>query len=164
MDHGISYVIALAIATVAVFTDTKYGRIPNVLTFPAMAAGLALHGAFGGWSGMTFSAQGAALGLGLFLLPFLLGGMGAGDVKLLAALGAFVGPMQIFAAFVCCALVGGVMGVFILVRKYGGQETLMTLMHNWNLLLTPAWRTTRMTGFPFASAIFFGIFASKFVV
>ena len=88
MEQALFYIGAGIIATVALFTDTRRGRIPNWLTFPALGLGVALHSFVGGGDGLLFAAEGAALGLGLFLVPFLIGGMGAGDVKLLAALGA----------------------------------------------------------------------------
>ena len=72
-------------------TDLRTSRIPNLLTFSAAAAGLAWH-AFGGWAPLASALGGLALGLLLFLPIYLLRGMGAGDVKLLAALGAWLGP------------------------------------------------------------------------
>lgn len=164
MEQALSYTAALTVGSIGVFTDTRYGLIPNKLTLTALALGLALHAVLGGWAGFIFAAQGVALGLGLFLIPFLIGGMGAGDVKLLAALGAFIGPSHIFVTFLFSVFLGGVMGLVVLIRTFGLRETFVTLFHSWNMLLSPAWRTTRLTGFPFASAILFGVLVSLVVV
>lgn len=153
---------ALAIAAVAVYTDTKRGIIPNRLTFPALVLGIGLHATLGGLDGAKFAASGAALGLALFLLPFLVGNMGAGDVKLLAALGAFVGPVLIVSTFFLSVFLGGVIALFLLVRNAGLNGMKLSAMTGWSGLLSLSEGGTRM-GFPFASAIFFGLFASLLV-
>ena len=81
---------ALIIASAACATDLHDRRIPNWLTFGASAAALAVAYATGGQAGVQHAAGGWATGFFLFLPLFLLGGMGAGDVKLLAALGAWL--------------------------------------------------------------------------
>ncbi len=158
MDQEIYYVLALAVASAAVYTDVKYGIIPNKLTFPAMAAALAIHGLLEGWTGFGYSAQGSALGLGLLLIPFLLGGMGAGDVKLLGSLGALIGPALITDTFIFSAIMGGFVAVLVIVRRYGWWGFLGTVLAGWRQLLSPDMNTTRMTGFPYATSIFVGLF------
>lgn len=161
MEAGlVSSVVALGVAMAAVATDTRSGLIPNRLTFPAIAGGLAFHSWVNGWGGLGFSAQGAALGLALLGLPFLLGGMGAGDVKLLAALGALVGPLAIFHTFIFAALGGGGIGLFVILHRYGPWSLVGLVAGGWQQLCTPEFRITRMTSFPFASAMFFGLFAA----
>jgi prepilin peptidase CpaA len=153
---------ALAIAGVAVCTDTKRGIIPNKLTFPAVLIGCVFHGIIGGWDGLGFALSGAGLGLALFLLPFLVGNMGAGDVKLLAALGAFVGPQVIFGTFFFSVILGGAMGLVILLKHSGLEGMKLTAMTGLGGLLSLSQGGTRL-GFPFASAIFFGLVASFLV-
>jgi prepilin peptidase CpaA len=101
-------ILALAtILTVAIVTDLHSSRIPNWLTFPAMGCGLVWHAWQSGVPGALFGLSGLGIGLGVFLLIHISGGIGAGDVKLMAAVGAFVGP---FGALVCAWLtivVGG---------------------------------------------------------
>jgi len=81
--------------TLACFTDLRTRRIPNVLTFSAAAGALLFHLATGGWSAAGSSLAGLFLGALLFFPMFALRGMGAGDVKLLAAIGAWLGPGQV---------------------------------------------------------------------
>ena len=82
----------LLVGVTACVTDFRSRRIPNVLTFGSSAAAVLFLGITSGWAGVVSSLEGWAVGCLLFLPWFLLGGMGAGDVKLLAALGAWAGP------------------------------------------------------------------------
>ncbi|QNI32879.1 prepilin peptidase [Alloacidobacterium dinghuense] len=109
--HSIAWwptVIALIIAT---FTDLRSRRIPNWLVFPFMIAGLAVSGWSHGWSGVGHSLAGLALGGLLFGILSWMGGMGMGDVKLCAAIGAWVGPGQLVIALVLTGMVGGIMAL-----------------------------------------------------
>ncbi len=163
MEPQADSMFALAIASAAVYTDIKYGIIPNWLTFPAMATALAIHSLLEGWTGLGYASQGEALGLGLLLIPFLMGGMGAGDVKLMAALGGIIGPSLVFDTFIFSAIMGGFVGVLIIVRSHGWWGLLGTVMAGWKQLLSPNMNTTRMTGFPYASSIFVGLFMAILV-
>jgi prepilin peptidase CpaA len=83
----------------AAVLDFRLHKIPNYLTVPAALAGLAFHTfASTGW-GPLVSLSGFAVGFSLLIIPWLLGGSGMGDVKLLAALGAWLGPRLILIAF-----------------------------------------------------------------
>jgi prepilin peptidase CpaA len=86
-------------------------RVPNWLTFHFAAGGLAFCAWYGGTAGLVWSLQGMALGLGVLLPLYLIGGMGAGDVKLYAGVGAWVGPAVILPAFAASAVVGGAMAL-----------------------------------------------------
>lgn len=110
-------VVTLAVATIAVATDLRHRRIPNRLTFPAMGGGLLVHALGDGLPGLTWSAAGLALGAALFAIPVAMGGMGAGDLKLLAALGALGGPEFVFWCAIYASIVGGVMAVATLLIK-----------------------------------------------
>ena len=91
--------LALALVVACAVFDWRSRRVPNALTLPAIVVGLSLHGLFGGASGILFSLKGLALGAGLFLIPYCLGGMGAGDVKLMGALGAWLGSSLTLTVF-----------------------------------------------------------------
>jgi prepilin peptidase CpaA len=101
-------VIVLVIAT---FTDVRNRRIPNWLVFPFFGSGVAVSGWLHGWHGVGMSFAGAGLGLLIYGLLFCMGGMGAGDVKLCAAIGAWIGPTQLMFSLVFTGLVGGAMAL-----------------------------------------------------
>ena len=105
-------VTAVLIAIVACAFDLRTRRIPNALTLGAALAGLVFHRLIGGTDGAMMAAGGWVVGLLLFLPFFALRGMGGGDVKLLAALGAWLGPGQIVWLAVYTGIAGGVMGVW----------------------------------------------------
>lgn len=106
----------IAILSVAVVTDLKAQRIPNYLTLPAMLAGLAYHGLTRGLDGLAFAAAGLALGLAVMIVPYLLSLMGGGDVKLMAAVGAWLGVDDLFGAFLFTCLAGGLYALVVLAR------------------------------------------------
>jgi len=94
-------VIVLAVAT---FTDLRNRRIPNWLVLPFLVVGIGASTWQHGWHGLGQSFAGLALGLLLYGFLFWMGGMGAGDVKLAAAIGAWIGPSQLFIALVVTAM------------------------------------------------------------
>lgn len=102
---------------IAVLTDLSQRRIPNLLTIPAIIFGLMVHTYYDGLVGLLFGAGGLALGLGFLLVFYLRGMMGAGDVKLMGAVGSFLGPMGVFQAFLFTALAGGLYAVVVLALK-----------------------------------------------
>lgn len=89
--------------------DIRQFRIPNILTVPAAIAGLSLS-AYAG-NGLLFSLAGGGIGLVLFMAPYALGKMGAGDVKMLAAAGTFLGPVGVIWAALWSLIAGGVLAV-----------------------------------------------------
>ena len=121
MTMTIIAAVTLTIALIACVTDIRSRRIPNVLTFGAALAGLAFHLFTGGRDAGYDSAMGYLAGTALFLPFFVLGGMGAGDIKLLAALGAWVGPAHVMWLAVYASISGGVFAVVVgLARGYLG--------------------------------------------
>ncbi|AEF94052.1 peptidase A24A prepilin type IV [Desulfotomaculum nigrificans CO-1-SRB] len=105
-----------AIVTICLYTDLRYRKIFNLVLLPAFLLALVFNLSTGGIGGLLFSLTGALLGLSLLLIPFMLGGMGAGDVKLLAVIGAWQGPQFVWFCFLCTAIVGGIIATFQLVR------------------------------------------------
>jgi prepilin peptidase CpaA len=95
----------------AVDTDIKYRRIPNKLIVVGLVLGIASHTWLGGFYALALAVAGA--GVGFFcLLPFYArGGMGAGDVKLMAMCGAFLGPVHAIVAVAASLVVGGIVGL-----------------------------------------------------
>jgi prepilin peptidase CpaA len=109
--HSIAWWPTVAVLSVATYTDLRYRRIPNWLVFPFLFAGFAVSGWLHGWHGIVQSLEGMALGALVLGLFFALGGMGMGDVKLCAAIGAWVGPGQFMLALVVIGMAGGIMAV-----------------------------------------------------
>lgn len=109
--HSIAWWPTLIVLVIATFTDLRSRRIPNWLNFPFMIAGVAVSGWLHGWSGIGYSLAGLALGGLLFGVLSMMGGMGMGDVKLCAAIGAWVGPGQLMVALVLTGIVGGIMAL-----------------------------------------------------
>ncbi|HTM50237.1 MAG TPA: A24 family peptidase [Bryobacteraceae bacterium] len=102
------------VVLVAAYTDLRSRRIPNWLTLPALPAGIAAQTLYGDgfWPGLL----GAAGGFAALLLLFLAGAGGAGDVKLFAVVGSFVGIRNLLAVFVLVAVIGGVAAVVVSLR------------------------------------------------
>ena len=132
-----------ALLAAACVSDLRTRRIPNVLTFPAAAGALAFHLAAGGWSAAGWSAAGCVVGALLFFPIFALRGMGAGDVKLLAAVGAWIGPGQVALAALATSITGGVLGVLVAL----GSGYLRTASSNLWLLLMH-WRIAGIRPLP----------------
>lgn len=100
---------------VCAWTDIHDRKIYNAVIFPGIVIALILNAYYSGWSGLTQCVLGLFAGLGLLMIPFILGGMGAGDVKLLSLVGAFKGPEFVFYAFLLSAVIGGIMAIFLLI-------------------------------------------------
>ena len=111
-----SVVIAIAMVT-TVYMDIRYQRIPNWLTFPLMAVGLAWWALDGGVEGLLTGLAGLVTGLGVFGLFALLGAMGTGDVKLMAGVGAMVGFPHIVAVLFLTAIAGGVEALVVVIWR-----------------------------------------------
>ncbi len=109
--HSIAWWPVLAVLAVATFTDLRSRRIPNWLVYPFMLVGLCVSGWFHGVHGIFDSLEGFALGAVIFGILSMMGGMGMGDVKLLAGIGAWIGPSQLMVALVLTGMVGGVMAL-----------------------------------------------------
>lgn len=112
--------VALALLVIAAGTaDVLTRRIPNWLVAAGAIAGFSLQCGLSGWAGAKASALGFALGLAIFMPLFLLRGMGGGDVKLMAAVGAIAGPANTFVIFILTAILGGVSALGLLLWKGG---------------------------------------------
>jgi prepilin peptidase CpaA len=123
---AIAALLATLVTAAACF-DLRWRRIPNWLTLGGMAAGVALNTAAQGLGGLTLSIEGVALGFGAYFMLYRLHGIGAGDVKLMGAVGALLGPPGWFQVFLATALAGGLMAAAACVAKGRLRQTL------WNV-------------------------------
>jgi prepilin peptidase CpaA len=116
-EHWHIWVVS-AVLIVAAVIDGRQLKVPNWITFPFIISGWMYSVAFHGWDGFLWSMAGTAIGLALLLPAYAIGGMGAGDVKLLAGVGAWVYGTDTFYAFCWSAIVGAVLAVaMVLARK-----------------------------------------------
>jgi prepilin peptidase CpaA len=146
-------------------TDTFYAKIPNFANLALVIPALLTHFYGSGFPGLWFSLQGLLLGLTLLIVPYMLGGMGAGDVKALAALGSLVGPGAIFQVFLSASLIGGVFAALYyalggnLLQKCSPWLTAvkLSLLSRGPRLLRPAPASESLC-FPYAAAIALGFF------
>jgi prepilin peptidase CpaA len=147
-------------------TDTLRSKIPNMATFTLVLVGLGFHVQTGGILGGATAIAGLLVGLGLLIIPYLLGGMGAGDVKALAALGSLLGPGDIFQVFLISGLFGGAMALCHLALSRNLKATLRSwLTASW-LIITNQQLARKDPGepdmrvkYPYGAAIAFGFFA-----
>jgi len=109
--HSIAWWPTCVVLGIATFTDLRSRRIPNWLVLPFLLAGVGVSVWLQGWHGLGQSLAGVGLGAVAFGLLCWLGGMGMGDVKLCAAIGAWIGPSQLIIALVITGLAGGAMAV-----------------------------------------------------
>jgi prepilin peptidase CpaA len=128
MDSILIILIVSAI-TISVIEDLRREKIPNLVTFPTMVMALAYHTLATGLNGFLFSAGGLGVGMGLFIIPYIMGGMGAGDVKLMGAVGAIFGPKGIIIASIMVILAGGVYGVMLMAMH--PRYTALFLKRQW---------------------------------
>jgi prepilin peptidase CpaA len=108
-----------AVLVEAAVIDGRQLRVPNWLTFHFVLGGLVFAAWSAGREGLLWSLGGAGVGLVSLLPLYAIGGMGAGDVKLMAGIGAWMGPLLTFYAFVASAMVGGVMALAMII--YSGD-------------------------------------------
>lgn len=139
MSMSINPVVSVGLVVcvvVAAAIDVRERRIPNWLSLSGVLAGGCLNSIVGGVDGLISSLLGGLAGFFLLFFGYLLGGIGAGDVKLLAAVGAFLGPKLVFCAFIWMALSGGVLAILFVLWKGAFRQTfrnLKLLIQGWTL-------------------------------
>ena len=164
----LSAVLIVGAGVAATAVDIRQRRVPNVLTMGLASVGLLLAMAGLGTVTLGGALGGLALGLALLLPAHVFGAMGAGDVKLLAAFGALLGPADVFDAFVRAAILGGVMALAVAVWRGRLRETL----YGTAMLVTTRSRTMAAAiehpaannRFPYAPAIALGATLAAFGV
>ncbi|MDQ5908041.1 MAG: prepilin peptidase CpaA [Pseudomonadota bacterium] len=164
-----NYIFLLfATLLVATLIDLKLHRIPNILSLGLVATGLFFQIYAKGFYGLWTGTSGVLVGLIGFLPFYLGGGMGAGDVKLMAAVGTFLGPMNTLLAACLTLITGGVMALMILIARKGagaflqryGQMLRHLLATGQAVYIPPQPGDAAASRFPYAAAITVGTFAT----
>jgi prepilin peptidase CpaA len=119
--------LVLCVVIIAAITDIRSRRIPNYLTLAGVLLGIGLNTWLGGWAGLLYSVKGLGLAMLVYLPLYALRGMGAGDVKLMAAVGSITGAGNWFSIFLYTALLGGVIAIIATLATGRLKKTL------WNV-------------------------------
>lgn len=117
-------IVFVPLAIIATYMDVRYRRIPNKLVLVTLIAGLALNSFFGGWNGLLLSLAGSALAFALMFIFHVFGTMGAGDVKLFAAIGAVFSSALVLRAFLVVAITGGILAICKMVYARRARATM----------------------------------------
>jgi len=118
------WVVSITLIVAAIIDGLKL-KVPNWLTFPMVISGWIYSAAFSpfaGWEGLMYSVVGTVVGLALLMPAYAIGGMGAGDVKLLAGIGAWVWGTATLYAFAASAVVGGIIAVLMVLVRRGWSK------------------------------------------
>lgn len=142
------WALALAAGIVATFTDLRSMRIPNWLTLPLLAAGLAYGASIGGWSGLGNAALGCAVAGAIFIAAYAIAGGGAGDAKLMMALGAWVGLHPSVVLVLSVTICGAICAIGVTMYRDGIAAVPVMLMHGvlWTRLLGLRFVRNALTG------------------
>lgn len=167
MSYSVSnsiLVFGLLMLVLSTYSDLTKHKIPNAVSLGGLVGALTLQVSLAGWDGFTNGVSGFVVGFGLFLPFYILRGMGAGDVKLMGAIGACLGPMLTLFAVAGSFLVGGVIAFTLVLFKRGGRvlirryfQMIKTFLYTHKIIyLAPTAGDVGSIRFPFAAAISLG--------
>ena len=152
--------IAGVVGLAAIADDLARRQISNWIPCAALAAGVILQTVNNGWRGTGSALLGTITGAAVFLIFYLLGGMGGGDVKLMAGFGAVLGVKQLLEAALWTAGCGGLMAVVVIaasqLRRWAGR----TQVHATNAAVSDPAVRARRESIPYAPAIAIGVWLS----
>jgi prepilin peptidase CpaA len=153
--------LLIILLIICVITDLKERKIYNDVLLPFLLASWILHTFTNGFPGLIESLLGTIVGLAVLLIPYLLGGMGAGDVKLLAVIGGIKGIGFVLMASLYMAMAGGIIAIFVILFRKGFLRKVIYLLHGFRhgmqLSLLEDKDTMKST-FPYGVAIAVGAF------
>lgn len=135
----VSITLLIPLAIIIAYYDVRFRRIPNAFVLATLVAGIAINAIFAGFPGVAASVGGCALGFVLMFMLHIFGAMGAGDVKLFAAIGAVTGAQLVVPTFLVVILTGGLLAVVSMIRA----GMVMTTMHRVLQILVgllPGWQ------------------------
>ena len=138
----VTITLLLPLAVIITYYDVRYRRIPNPFVLATLIGGVAINGIFGGLPGVFASLGGCAMAFGLMFMLHIFGAMGAGDVKLFAAIGAVTGAQLVLPTFIVVVLTGGLLALISVIRA----GVLISTMHRVLQILVgmlPGWEMPR---------------------
>lgn len=157
-----SIVVLIPLAVVITYTDVRYRRIPNKFVFATLISGLILNTVFGGLNGLLTSLAGCGIAFVLMLGLHVFGAMGAGDVKLFAAIGSIIGMRMVLPTFAVILITGFVLAIYSMIRSGLVRATLFRVLQLFVGFL-PGWQAPRFAApvdrrhtLPYGVAITFG--------
>jgi prepilin peptidase CpaA len=127
---------AVLVASLGGASDLRSARIPNWLTYSSLLTALVLRVAVLGWVGLKSGTVGLLVAGGIFLVLFVMGAMGGGDLKLMASVGAWAGSGQVVAILLAAALAGGMLAIFYVFFRQGVRTTLRNILEIIRFRLT----------------------------
>lgn len=137
-----SLALLTPLAAVITYSDVRFRRIPNKYVLITLVSGLLLNTIFGGLHGLLASLGGCALAFALMLALHIFGAMGAGDVKLFAAVGSVVGLKLVLPTFAIILVTGFVLAIYSMIRARVVRRTMFNLLQFFVGLL-PGWQLPR---------------------
>ncbi len=148
--------LLLPLTALIVYFDVRYRRIPNKIVLASLLTGLAVNAFWNGWNGLLQSVEGCLAAFCLMLLLHFFGALGAGDVKLFAAIGGILGIGLVFKTFVIVVLMGGVLAIISML--YTGTAR-VTLQRVYVILVgfLPGWKMPRYEVTPDRHTIPYGV-------
>jgi len=144
--------IAILVGLAATIDDLARRRVANWIPIVALAGGLGWQIAQHGWMGSLYALAGAAAGFAVFLVFYLLGGMGGGDIKLMAGFGALLGASRLLEAALWTAGIGGILALAVIGYK--------TVRRKLSKQQEPAGEAVARESIPYAPAIALGVWLS----
>ncbi len=135
VTHWPAWLVTITLVVAALIDGYKL-KVPNWLTFPMILSGWAYGAAAFGWEGLAWSLVGTVVGLALLLPLYAIGGMGAGDVKLLAGVGAWVGGTITLYAFCVSAIAGGIIALAMVLIRGAWQKHYFQCLMIWDEMIT----------------------------
>ena len=165
IEHWPVWLVTVTLV-VAALIDGWQLKVPNWITFPMVLSGIVYNTIAFGWEGLGASLLGMVVGLALLMPAYAIGGMGAGDVKLLAGVGAWVGVSTTFYSFCVSAVIGGIIAIAMVLirrnwRKHKNQffvivNEMMTVGNPTDLAAIAAQRKSSMLLLPYGIPIAIG--------
>jgi len=155
-------ILLASILIICIITDIQNRKIYNMVVFPALIIALIMHLILGGWQALGYSLLGFMTGFLILLVPYLMGGMGAGDVKLLALIGCIKGAFFVLNTAIYMAIIGAFIALIIIMFRKGILQRLKAIgyyISGMKLgIRIPIWitRKAQQSTYPYGVAIVLG--------